>query len=101
VTLQLVRATPPSPATACCAAKILVSGSEAAAPRALEAVARQVRRLMEDVTVGRHRRRRRRARLPVAGKTGTVRKHTTGSYFDDRQIRVHRWCRPNPRLVGS
>ncbi|MGH8443415.1 MAG: peptidoglycan D,D-transpeptidase FtsI family protein [Nevskiaceae bacterium] len=83
----------------------LVAGGEPVPPqRACSAkVARQVRRLMEDVTVGDgtgvdaavagYR---------VAGKTGTVRKHTTGGYFEDRHQSVFIGMVPaeNPRLLG-
>jgi cell division protein FtsI (penicillin-binding protein 3) len=66
-------------------------------------VARQVRRLMEDVTVGDGTGVE--AAVPgyrVSGKTGTVRKPTTGGYFDDRHQSVFIGMVPaeNPRLVG-
>jgi cell division protein FtsI (penicillin-binding protein 3) len=83
----------------------VVAGERTAPPqRAVSVkVARQVRRLMEDVTVGDgtgveaavsgYR---------VAGKTGTVRKHTVGGYFEDRHQSVFIGMVPaeNPRLVG-
>ena len=83
----------------------LVSGAERAPPqRAVSVkVARQVRRLMEDVTVGDGTGID--AAVPgyrVAGKTGTVRKHTVGGYFEDRHQSVFIGMVPaeNPRLVG-
>jgi len=83
----------------------LVAGGESVPPqRAVSVkVARQVRRLMEDVTVGDGTGVD--AAVPgyrVAGKTGTVRKHTTGGYFEDRHQSVFIGMVPaeNPRLVG-
>jgi len=83
----------------------LVAGQRIAPPqRAVSVkVARQVRRLMEDVTVGDGTGVE--AAVPgyrVAGKTGTVRKHTVGGYFEDRHQSVFIGMVPaeNPRLVG-
>jgi cell division protein FtsI (penicillin-binding protein 3) len=83
----------------------LVSGNPTAPPqRAVSVkVARQVRRLMEDVTVGDGTGVE--AAVPgykVAGKTGTVRKHAVGGYHEDRHQSVFIGMVPaeNPRLVG-
>jgi len=83
----------------------LVGGRAAVPPqRAVSVkVARQVRRLMEDVTIGDGTGVE--AAVPgyrVAGKTGTVRKHTAGGYFEDRHQSVFIGMVPaeNPRLVG-
>jgi cell division protein FtsI (penicillin-binding protein 3) len=83
----------------------LVAGSPAVPPqRAVSVkVARQVRRLMEDVTVGDGTGVD--AAVPgykVAGKTGTVRKPTVGGYYEDRHQSVFIGMVPaeNPRLVG-
>jgi cell division protein FtsI (penicillin-binding protein 3) len=83
----------------------LVSGSPTAPPqRAISVkVARQVRRLMEDVTVGDGTGVE--AAVPgykVAGKTGTVRKHAVGGYHEDRHQSVFIGMVPaeSPRLVG-
>jgi cell division protein FtsI (penicillin-binding protein 3) len=67
------------------------------------AVARQVRRLMEDVTTGDGTGTRAAvAGYRVAGKTGTVRKHTSGGYDEKRHQSVFIGMVPaeKPRLVG-
>lgn len=83
----------------------LVAGGPAVPPqRAVSVkVARQVRRLLEDVTVGDGTGVE--AAVPgykVAGKTGTVRKHAVGGYSEDRHQSVFIGLVPaeNPRLVG-
>lgn len=83
----------------------LVAGARAAPPqRAVSVkVARQVRRLLEDVTVGDGTGVEAAvAGYRVAGKTGTVRKPTVGGYFEDRHQSVFIGMVPaeNPRLVG-
>jgi cell division protein FtsI (penicillin-binding protein 3) len=83
----------------------LVAGQRIAPPqRAVSVkVARQVRRLLEDVTVGDGTGVEAAvAGYRVAGKTGTVRKHTVGGYFEDRHQSVFIGMVPaeNPRLVG-
>jgi cell division protein FtsI (penicillin-binding protein 3) len=103
--LQLVRAYAALANDGLLPALRLVAGAAHAPPqRAVSVkVARQVRRLMEDVTVGDGTGVD--AAVPgyrVAGKTGTVRKHTVGGYFDDRHQSVFIGMVPaeNPRLVG-
>jgi cell division protein FtsI (penicillin-binding protein 3) len=83
----------------------LVAGAATAPPQRATSVkvARQVRRLLEDVTVGDGTGIE--AAVPgyrVAGKTGTVRKPTVGGYFEDRHQSVFIGMVPaeNPRLVG-
>ena len=83
----------------------LVAGGATVPPqRAVSVkVARQVRRLLEDVTIGDGTGVQ--AAVPgyrVAGKTGTVRKPTAGGYFEDRHQSVFIGMVPaeNPRLVG-
>jgi cell division protein FtsI (penicillin-binding protein 3) len=83
----------------------VVAGQRIAPPqRAVSVkVARQVRRLMEDVTVGDGTGVEAAvAGYRVAGKTGTVRKPTVGGYFEDRHQSVFIGMVPaeNPRLVG-
>lgn len=83
----------------------LVVGQRTAPPqRAVSVkVARQVRRLLEDVTVGDGTGVEAAiAGYRVAGKTGTVRKPTVGGYFEDRHQSVFIGMVPaeNPRLVG-
>lgn len=83
----------------------LVAGQRGAPPqRAVSVkVARQVRRLLEDVTVGDGTGVEAAvAGYRVAGKTGTVRKPTVGGYFEDRHQSVFIGMVPaeNPRLVG-
>lgn len=83
----------------------LVAGQRVAPPqRAVSVkVARQVRRLLEDVTVGDGTGVEAAvAGYRVAGKTGTVRKPTVGGYFEDRHQSVFIGMVPaeNPRLVG-
>jgi len=103
--LQLVRAYAALANDGLLPALRLVAGGEAVPPqRAVSVkVARQVRRLLEDVTVGDGTGVE--AAVPgyrVAGKTGTVRKHTAGGYSEDRHQSVFIGMVPaeNPRLVG-
>jgi cell division protein FtsI (penicillin-binding protein 3) len=103
--LQLVRAYAALANDGLLPALRLVHGAPAVPPqRAVSAkVARQVRRLMEDVTTGDGTGVQ--AAVPgyhVAGKTGTMRKPVPGGYADDRHQSVFIGMVPaaNPRLVG-
>ncbi len=84
--------------------KLVADGATVPPQRAVSVkVARQVRRLMEDVTVGDGTGVQ--AAVPgykVAGKTGTVRKHRVGGYAEDRHQSVFIGMVPaeNPRLIG-
>ncbi|HUR40671.1 MAG TPA: penicillin-binding protein 2 [Verrucomicrobiae bacterium] len=103
--LQLVRAYAAIANDGLLPALRVVHGADSAPPqRAVSVkVARQVRRLMEEVTVGDGTGVQ--ASVPgyrVAGKTGTVRKPIAGGYADDRHQSVFIGMVPaeQPRLVG-
>jgi cell division protein FtsI (penicillin-binding protein 3) len=103
--LQLVRAYCALAADGLLPELRLAQGAGAAPPeRVVPAeVAREVRRLLEDVTVGEGTGVR--ASVPgyrVAGKTGTVRKPVAGGYAEDRHQSVFIGMVPaeRPRLVG-